>query len=669
MASFKQLLRAYKPFLDTLSDDTRASMITSLKNDANKYGKYAKLFNIRKVNLHYFGNEDIAYGVSQMTSKNKTQYFDIRDISQAISDDIAKNRPDDDIKIGIVLKTPWGWRGGKFTKVGEKVDMYDPSNYYDVEEDNNIMEILVNGVYEYIIYLRNDGPKNKAGGKTEDKKNNCLHYCLMKAYGGYEFLPPKVKYANKMKRRLGLQECDKVSVEKVIQLQDIIKSRIDICGDYVYKSDREYKRLIQLRLYKEHYELYHMQRVKTKNNFGNQERKIIFYHVEGLNKSENNVKTYDGSEIKYITRDELKKHTYGDKDNIYIKSDTIKSIIQEYDDFIETANQLKDKTLGKINMFKSGGFRDTSMRLFDQVSKHIDQGEKIEQYEMEFLEGCKSNGLIFGEYDYTCDNAYQYDGNSWYPSQMMKTFNFPVKPGELLTIKQEDFNSLKFYKYGIYHAIVYKTNSNTDKLLLFNPKNYYTHLDMMLAKKLNMKIEIIDDGKPNFLFYDTSKRIQFKDTFEKYINILYNLKKEKVKGAKILMNTIWGALCERYDRYCVIDMDNTDVTVNEFNKPLQITSITPMTNNKIKIEYSYYDEYYKTNYARLKPFLTAIARTKLAEILSPNIDHIIRTHTDGFISDIPINNITLGVELGQFKLEHENEKCYINYPHGKVKWN
>jgi hypothetical protein len=78
--------------------------------------------------------------------------------------------------------------------------------------------------------------------------------------------------------------------------------------------------------------------------------------------------------------------------------------------------------------------------------------------------------------------------------------------------------------------------------------------------------------------------------------------------------------------------------------------------------------YYRHNYARMGTFLLAKVRRDMTKTILPYNNDIVKFHTDGFISKIPINDIDKGNELGQWKIEKSNKECKI-YHSCKVEWN
>jgi hypothetical protein len=69
--------------------------------------------------------------------------------------------------------------------------------------------------------------------------------------------------------------------------------------------------------------------------------------------------------------------------------------------------------------------------------------------------------------------------------------------------------------------------------------------------------------------------------------------------------------------------------------------------------------HFKSNYARLGPFLTAFVRKQMITAILPIKEHVFRCHTDSILADQKITHLKLGTELGQWKVEHEGA-CTIH---------
>ena len=51
----------------------------------------------------------------------------------------------------------------------------------------------------------------------------------------------------------------------------------------------------------------------------------------------------------------------------------------------------------------------------------------------------------------------------------------------------------------------------------------------------------------------------------------------------------------------------------------------------------------------------------------PNLEHVQIVYTDIILSDIPLDNLTIGPDIGNYKLE-KSGKCYIDKTNGKPIW-
>jgi hypothetical protein len=85
------------------------------------------------------------------------------------------------------------------------------------------------------------------------------------------------------------------------------------------------------------------------------------------------------------------------------------------------------------------------------------------------------------------------------------------------------------------------------------------------------------------------------------------------------------------------------------------------------VKYYEYGNIFKYNYARFAPFLTSAVRYKLVQDVLPNIEHVHRIYTDSILSDIPLTNLTIGKEIGNYKLEKQGP-CYIDQTNKKPIW-
>ncbi|GAM28353.1 hypothetical protein SAMD00019534_115290 [Acytostelium subglobosum LB1] len=111
------------------------------------------------------------------------------------------------------------YRSGKFTKAGDAISLFNP---------------------------------DEAGG-CDGKDNDCFYDCIKAAY------PDKVtKHFSKpwiFKRFFKLERDAKVPLKLCSEIEDKLKMRINVKGDYCKTSTKQYVRVVNLKLTKEHYTL------------------------------------------------------------------------------------------------------------------------------------------------------------------------------------------------------------------------------------------------------------------------------------------------------------------------------------------------------------------------------------------------------------------------------
>ena len=329
------------------------------------------------------------------------------------------------------------------------------------------------------------------------------------------------------------------------------------------------------------------------------------------------------------------------------------SLKETYDYFVRVADNLKKETNGMINLYKTGQkWTKAAIKLFKDLEPNL-KAEKILDDEAEWIRNAMKGPLTWAKkYE---GEAYYYDIVSRYPSIMMSNhFSVPIKRGEFRTLTQKEFSELKFYQFGIWRV---KINKADFKLFKINDENYYTHYDLTRARELEYEMELIEDGKPNFLFYDKNSRIQGNKVFKRFVNFLFDLKSKKVEGAKEILNNLWGTLCEKEIKKEVFS-ESEGFDAEKFGG-----SVVGFTPHEKGFQVSYYekDSYHAHNWARLGPFLTSLGRKAISTMIEPHLKYIKRVHTDGFYCSKKIEwekakyrsvcKVKMGDYLGNMKYE------------------
>lgn len=324
------------------------------------------------------------------------------------------------------------------------------------------------------------------------------------------------------------------------------------------------------------------------------------------------------------------------------------SLRKQYKLFIKKAKLLKKITKGKINLYKTGCESKTSLRLF--YDSNPPQPDKITPEETAFLRKCKGQ----------LKHGIEYKGKGWkldivseYPSIMRNDhMQFPISAGKLITLTKEEFDEMKYFKYGIYHVQI---SSRIDPFIFrFNEENYYTHIDLNFAKTLGYKLNLIIDNKPNFLSYE-GKLINGAKLFRPFVDYLYNFKNKGFKTVKKYLNCLWGMLC----KVNVIAINTAKD--NSIHEDKDLIEICPVDNNKetFKIDLCNKDYYYENDFGRIAPFMLAKGRYNTAQYILKNIKDVVYVNTDGFILKNEPKDITFGGNIGDIKLEEFSEEIEV----------
>ena len=532
------------------------------------------------------------------------------------------------------------WMPSYGVDLGDQIHAYNPADEYQ----RGFTGQTCKGIKNFDIYIR---PFKQHGG-IDNIHNDCFFDCLYRAVGKNSiYLPVNMRTRSHMKKTLGLDRDDCIGLNEIKQIDKLLKHhKINVCGDIKYTSKKDVNLIIKLRLYNEHYTLLGDTNRKQHATYG-YDSAIVFTFK--MNYTERTVNIYDGQNEKCISFTEFNKMRKQSKQYKFLQtSKIIPNIKAAYNLRKEQRDSLFNESNGKIDLYRYQSFGQCVLDTFRNYSKSLQEPEPISHEECVFLSNAFMGGIIYAK-EYT-GQIYGYDANSMYPSKLSEfQFNFPIKPGQCITMTDAEFNSLEYYKYGIYRCVI-DCRDDVKMLFRFNIKNYYTHHDLSRAKSLKLKISLICDKQPNVLLYKKSDLVNGASVFAPYVNLLYLLKKNGCKPAKEMLNLLWGLLCQKNTTSKVLSREDNPIIDEHF----EILSIVPEGNHESKLnrfEYQNNDILFKTNYARLGPFLTAYCRTSISRIIEPFKSHIKRIHTDGFYltKELTEEDIKIGTELGQFK--------------------
>lgn len=593
-------------------------------------------------NKTYLNGQHMKIYEFQRNHKKRITREEMINISEKMKEDF-QNKYGHGI-MSISIKYPNRWYSSNVNYLQEQIHYFTMDDYDIFDDDPQ----------KYFKFRVNFIPIVPLDEGGLDPHNDCLVNCIRKF-----IINPYQKgmiKAEDIKEYLNLGRDDMISIDMISKVEQFInnllrdKYAIMVSGDAEYISNIKSNKIIKIILSKKHYSLDKtINKVKGK---AYNEKKILMYEY---NKMNDNYDTFNGEEVFIITKDEYKEYNdnpitspYLLVGKAYINKVEDLPIEEAYKSYIKMANIMKEKTDGRINFYKTGTIKRTALNYFYDMVKTV-QPDPISNNEAKWIEDTTFGALTYWE-QYK-GNVYMYDKNSHYPSILKKNFHyFPIKEGEYLTMNEKDFNEMysdDFKDYSIYRCIIEKSKDKSTKFFRFNQKNKYTHLDLQCAKEYGLNIKLIVDGKPNCLYYSKDKLMNGAYLFKKYVDELYELKIQKIDGAKDLLNILWGALCEMNYNNRNIDYDD-EINYTE----VDIRKITTSEDN-IQIKCLFYKaSYFKTNFGRMKPFIISYGRKCLFRTFIKYEPLIVRLHTDG---------IYLKEKLTEFDNLDTNKIGYMKY--------
>lgn len=473
-----------------------------------------------------------------------------------------------------------------------------------------------------------------------------LYDCICKCYD------LNYKYKSLLKDKLKIDRNEEIDIKHIEKVESILPKDYKII---VYKDKRMKKKLYKNKDKKDSmYTInliynpdmsYSLVTFKYSNVKEIRKNKKIYVCT---NSSHGTILLYDGNKVEDISNKEYKDLISKVKSRkIYINSKTtnIEDLIKFYDEHTLKVKKIIEYTNGAINLSKNKKLSDNILNEFYKSIPHI-VPDYIREYEDDWIDHSVIGAIYFKkEYE---GEKYRYDYNSFYMYCLIKN-KYPMKKGTLITITKEEFNNLGWkIEYGIYRCII----KGEHPMFKLNNKNKYTHMDIFRARKLNLNVELIEDGDFNALIWTKDKLLSGKYIFQNYADKFYPLKLRYghlYKEFKLIISTLWGVLCQYNYKIKYISNDNNDI-FNTDNINMELISIN---DNITKVRYLNIKQYkkdstklFKTRFARIKPFILSFSKYTLTNyILDIGEDNIIEVMTDSIVSKINLDDkMNIGIE-------------------------
>jgi len=491
-----------------------------------------------------------------------------------------------------------------------------------------------------------------------------FHYCLNhKCFENYFNKHTKFNEPSDISFFLKITLRDSLTREHIKMIENRIKKiKIIIEGDMMYNNDENISPVqLNLILKDNKFQINH-KKVSKVCFISTKERPLIIldkYNKKAYYEKDNKPYTIE------LTEELLDNVLDFKTEFIHIPrlSKTFKTFEEQYKYYVDLAEDFKTKTDGRINLYKTGTFKKTALKLLDETTKHICP-EKLGKKESKWIMMSAMGQLVFNK-PYK-GPAWKIDIVSMFPYIMSNTSSYiPIKKGKFKKITQEefkDYQNKKLYPIGIYRVRILKSDDdNINKLFRFNKNEYYNNVDISYAHFLGLSVELLDK-KYNLLYWDRDiDCLKGNEVFKEYVDYLFNLKKNKVEGAKLILNILSGLLGERNFR--IISLDKDEKYNFKGNNLEIIKKWTKKDNDTDIICYKCIEttNIYKSRFARFFPFLWSKARSMMGYKGKVYKDDILKCNTDSFVFPFkPTKLITKDiVQLGCFKYEYEEKMIEI----------
>jgi len=298
---------------------------------------------------------------------------------------------------------------------------------------------------------------------------------------------------------------------------------------------------------------------------------------------------------------------------------------------IKWNEELKHNGFLKIDWFKYYTNYSAVELTFKRLAKgKFEHHEPIDKTEYKWIEATHNGGLTFCKVG--IHDSHGYDFSSFYPSLMSQyKFILPTKKGAevFLTEIPEEIT------LGFYRVKITSSHKHATKLFAFSSDNVYNNISLDHALELKdefeFNIELIIDDKPNAYLYP--KGIRASTVFGKWFDTLMNIKLKfpKNKLIKHLMSSLWGSLSKGNNIMKTWDsIEKEGLKIGMGNDADYKIAEYISTNTQEYYKLTCMHQPYKHNF-RLKSFLTAFGRVKIAEVIMTNPDAVLRVHTDGVV--------------------------------------
>lgn len=612
--------------------------------------------------------ENINLFLYKYKSKKSIKNNDIRQVAEKLTAEVQSKLDtagldfSPQIMVTQLYDKSLGWQSGGFSNADEPVKFYDFESEYEYNGDR-----IQNEFKNFNLAIK----LVPNSGGCDGNYNDCLWYCLRKIVNNDAAqLPKAVRTQARLKRFLKVDRYDPVHVSHIPLLENKMKMNLHLVGDKIKRSTKNYKQEAVLLLKNGHYTNQRQAVSKQLRGATNTEDKEIVMYEEVVTESGVEHWAYAGERRYQIEREGLTafrmmplscrkiyRAVAKPRNNITIPLE------EQYAAYISDAEELFDKSNGLVNLHRQLNEKKSALFVFAKLKQGFKEPEPITIFEGRWLHNARSGGLIKAT-PACLEYGISYDINKMYSAMMTHDkFTFPAKEGTFATLNQHELEGMTFFQYGIYKCKLSNPNNVSTKLFLYSEaKSYHTHFSLTTARELGIKITMVEDGQPNALLFKGG-RIHGKQIFGPFVKFMMEVhskvQPETKPRCKNIMNCLWGGLNMLNNSR--IDL-NKEESINLEHR--EITHIEPHRDKYLVNLHDYVNKY-KTDYARLGPFLTSFARRQMYLTFKDVEECVYRVHTDGVVVSKKLP-LPLGAAVGEWKVEFQGRCEVVNA--NKVVW-
>eukprot|EP00050_Salpingoeca_kvevrii_P005488 m.283790 g.283790 ORF g.283790 m.283790 type:complete len:683 (+) comp11120_c0_seq5:1918-3966(+) len=598
---------------------------------------------------------------------------------------------------------------------------YNMNTYEMADYGGDADEDPINLIEDATIYLRppqlagpqggsigNEGVSmsgRSSSSSSSGERTDCFQKALQIAFAGQspqlsraDFQRTGIKFPCSddrcMKQFLGLPMNAKVPLARMPDIEKALRTRINVFGfdedgpsaALSYTSTAPYGRVVNLKLFREHFSLLNPGR-KPRMQAEPGRPRMHQTTLERVMATAEPEKAAKASKLLHLAR-------------VRPYSSPVFVIPTCHYPTMEAYEAARQGLLDVCKAFKepldldcfAGRIKEWALEFFRRRSLLLPVSPELTPVELAFFcGGVGRGGLVYAAQSAYEGPAIQLDYTSFYASVMMdRQLNLPTAQGEERVLDElpRTADGSQYASIGLYRAVV--SGIPEAHLCLWDAPyerpGVFTQIDISTAVYLGGRVTLVQDGKPNCLQFARNSCVAAADVFRGFVGPLFAAKSAAVgkpttpearRACKQALNMLAGALYERKVERQVTTEAETARRVAEgdlLELPSAISCIKHRPGDSPETAAWVVEsraEDFTGPFPRLGCYITSKGRNVMARALLPAIKagrRLLRCHTDGFLlegSEVPAHLAAkIGSGLGQLKIEKQGH-CVLAAGRGR----